>query len=147
MILNKKHETTRQLRVIYTDGERMELGKQLAGVHQALGQTEKDFDMVKADFKARITGHEAKIEDLSNKVASGYSVKEVKCRWYMDRPVKGVKQLIREDAFEVVETLDMTEADKQGELALEAEQLGSPTGVANSGVVQVQADKEKEDDQ
>ncbi len=139
MKLDKKNETVRNLRVIYTDAERLELGKQLAGAHQDLAQTNNDLDSVKQDFKARITAHEAKIGDLSNKVATGHRVEQVKCLWNFDEPKKGQKTLSRVDTFDVVEVVDMTEADKQGELAIGQEDLKA--GVAGDGNVTVAADK------
>ncbi len=138
MKLNKKHETSRNLRVIYTDAERLELGKQLAGAHQDLAQTNNDFDSVKSDFKARVTAHEAKIGDLSNKVATGHRIEEVKCLWQMDAPKKGQKTLKRLDTGETVERAEMTESDKQGDLPLDD---GKKTGVAGDGTVEVAADK------
>ena len=134
-----KKQTSRHLRVHYTDAERLELGKQLAGVHQDLSQTNNDFDSVKTDFKARITGHEAKISDLSHKVSSGFRVEEVKCLWQMEVLSKHVKTLVRVDTFEVVETCDMTEVDKQVELPLTDNPIA---GIDGSGVVAVKADEQ-----
>ena len=80
MNATKKHETTRILRYTYTDPERLELGKALAQVHNELGQTNTDFDRVKAEFKSKISAHEAKIQDLSDTldwvVQKGYATAE-----------------------------------------------------------------------
>lgn len=137
---NKKHETIRNLRVIYTDTERLELGKQLAEVHQDLAKTNHDFDSVKTDFKARLTAHEAKISDLSNKVSTGFHVIEVKCAWQMDTPAKLKKTLVRLDTNEVVEVEDMSEADKQGDLPL-PDATPAVAGVAKDGTVKVKSDE------
>lgn len=115
---NKIHECTRMLRVVYTDAERLELGKQLADEHADLRGVNSDFDRVKAEFKSKITSHEAVIEDLSNKVSTGYRMETVKCNWVFDLPNPGMKTLIRSDTHEEIETTDMSEADKQAELEL-----------------------------
>ncbi len=136
--LTKKHETARQLRVIYTNPERLELGRQLADTHQALAQTNIDLDSIKTDFKSRIAAHDAKITDLSTKVSNGWRMEEVKCVWIMDDPKKGMKRLVRTDTAEDVETVEMTQSDKQAELALEEKK----PEVGAGGVVSVPADSE-----
>ena len=135
---DKKYETNRNLRVHYTDAERLELGKQLASVHQELAQTNSDFDSVKSDFKARLTSHEAKISDLAQKVSNGYCIKEVKCLWVMDTPQSGKKLLLRMDTQDTVEVEEMTAADAQAELKLE----DTKAGVDAQGNVTVAADRE-----
>ncbi len=141
MKLNKKHETTRNLRVIYTDPDRLELGKQLAGAYQDLSQTNTDLDSIKTSFKAKIAAHEANIADLSTKVANGWRIEEVKCVFEMDTPKKLHKTLRRLDTQEIVEVSEMTQADIQGELALEEEKASAVAGVAGDGNVKVDADK------
>lgn len=131
----KKNETSRMLRVHYTDAERLELGKKLADEHADLRQVNSDFDRVKADFKSKITTHEAKIEDFSNKVSTGYRIEDVKCRWNMDQPRAGEKTLVRADTDEIVEMTDMTTADKQAELKLADENAGAAT-LTPSGAIQ-----------
>lgn len=107
------------LRVVYTDAERLELGKKLADEHADLRSVNSDFDRVKADFKSKITTHEAKIEDLSNKVSTGYRIEDVKARWSLDEPKAGYKTLRRLDTKDVIETAEMTAADKQAEIELD----------------------------
>lgn len=140
---HKKNETERILRVNYTDPERLELGKQLAEVHNNLSQTNSDFDRVKAEFKSKISAHEAQIIDLSNKVSTGYRMVPVKCLWEMDKPKRGMKRLLRLDIEEakdaVVEVTDMTDADKQADLPLAED---SKAGIAGDGTVKVGSDKE-----
>jgi hypothetical protein len=148
----KKHETTRMLRVIYSNPERLELGKKLSETFNDLTQINADLDRVKADFKAKVTARESEIVDLSNKVSTGFHITEVKCLWEMDTPKTGVKELIRLDTGETVEMTDMTNSDKQGELPLSAEVTAdgkivqpatAPTGVEKDGSVTVPADSEK----
>jgi hypothetical protein len=116
--LNKKHETSRMLRVVYTDKARLELGKKLADEYAELRQVNSDFDRIKAEYKSKITSREATIEDLSNKVSTGFELVAVKCRWEMDQPEQGKKELIRLDTFEVIETGPMTTADLQSDMEL-----------------------------
>jgi len=151
---NKRLEETRHLRVVYTDAERLELGKQLAGTHGELNQINGDLDRIKAEYKAKIADKDAKISDLSNKVSTGFRIEPVACLWEMDKPKKNKKSLRRIDTQEVIETHDMTAADKQAELPLtemekklnEALPAGTTAtvvaGVAGDGNVTVAADTE-----
>jgi hypothetical protein len=125
-MLNKKLDTSRMLRVIFTDTERLELGKQLAEAHNELLRVKSDFDRVKADFKARQTDEEATISTISTNISSGYHMVETKCRWSMDLPLKGMKTLFRLDLNETVETCEMTEADRQVEIDLYVEPTPPP---------------------
>lgn len=140
--MKNKLETTRILRVIYTDSERLELGKKLAEAHNDLAQVNADFDRVKADFKAKTTAHEAQIVDLSNKVSSGYRMESVKCRWVFDQPKQGFKELLRLDTTpnEIIEHAEMTEADKQSELGID--ETPALAGIEKDGTVKVEADEE-----
>lgn len=148
----KKNETTRVVRVIYTDPERLDLGRKLAEAHGAMSQIEADFDMVKTSFKSKTAAKEAEIADLSTKVSTGFRLEPVKCLWEMDQPKPMKKQLRRVDTSEVIETEDMTERDKQVDLpltemaeklneALPAGVTATVTGVAGDGSVTVPADK------
>lgn len=145
--LTQKNQTSRVLRVLFTDAQRLELGKQLAEEHGVVAQTNADFDGIKASFKAKLTASEAKIVDLSNKVSNGYEMKPVPCQWQMDYPRPGVKTLFRLDGpegakGEIVEVIAMTEAEKTPELALNLDNpvLAAGTGIATDGSVTLPAD-------
>lgn len=109
----KRNECTRQCRYNFTPDERLERGRQLADEYQTLDSTNQDLDRIKKDFKARIEAHESRICTLAEQVRSGYELRETVCFWEYHQPVEGKKQLRRSDTMEVIETADMTEADKQ----------------------------------
>lgn len=144
----KQSETTRQLRVTIVDRERIELGRQLAEAAQKLETIAEDKKSAMAQFSADKSAAEAKIGSLSNQIANGYRVEAVKCSWLFDSPEVGKKQLVRMDTKEVVETLDMTDADKQGDLPLADPNNDGATvktvldSNPENGVVEVDADKE-----
>ena len=109
----KRNECTRQCRYNFTSDERLERGRNLADVYQELDTTNGDLERIKKDFKARIEAHEARIATLAEQVRSGYELRETVCFWEFNKPVEGKKQLRRSDNMEIIETTDMTEADKQ----------------------------------
>lgn len=114
----KNLETTRFLRVNYTDAERLEIGKKLGDELAELRSVNSDFDAIKSSFKSKISACESKIEDLSQKVSTGYRVEEVKCHWLLGISPATLKFLIRDDTSDTVETVEMTAADKQATLEL-----------------------------
>jgi hypothetical protein len=116
--INKKLDTSRMLRIVYTDAERLQLGRQLSEEFNELRGVNSDFDRVKANFKSKITSKEANIEDLSNKVSTGYHIADVKCRWELRSPDPLHKQLFRLDTGDCVETADMVTEDFQAEMEL-----------------------------
>ena len=153
MTKDKKHETIRILRVAFTDAQILEHGRNLAEEHNKMGQTNSDFDRVKSEFKSKLSASEARIVDLSNKVSTGYEMRDVRCLWAFDDPKAGKKTLRRLDTVdglpgETVEVCDMTEAEKTPELALNLDgtpALANPVlpagaGVDKDGTVKVPAD-------
>lgn len=142
-----KNETFRMLRVLFTDAERLELGKQLAEAHNETAQIESDFQRIKDEFKSKLSAVSTKITDLANKVSSGYEIKNVLCLVVMDTPKPGKKQVVRMDGptdgvREVVETHDMTEHEKTPELSLGLDNpvLPAGAGISHDGTVKVEAD-------
>jgi hypothetical protein len=153
-----KNETFRTLRVLFTDPQRLELGIQLAEARNETTQIESDFQRVKDEFKSKLSAVDARVTDLSNKVSSGYEMKEVKCAWVMDYPKPGKKTLVRLDLNNlgavlpaadlvgmkdhVVETADMTEAEKTPELNLGLDNpvLPAGAGISHDGTVKVASD-------
>jgi hypothetical protein len=109
----KRNECKRQCRYNYTRDERLEKGQCLADEYGALELVNADLERVKKDFKARIETHEAKIQDLAEKVRSGYELRETLCVYTYDEPKPGRKTLRRFDTQEVIAEEDMTGADTQ----------------------------------
>lgn len=147
MNAKNKHETFRVLRVAIPDDQRLELGKQLAQAHNETATIEGDLQRVKDEFKSKLSAVSARITDLSNKVSTGYEVKDVLCLWTMDSPKPGKKALARMDGpddlpREIIEIVDMTEAEKTPELALNLDNPVLPSGVsiAGDGSVKVASD-------
>lgn len=116
--VRKPVPTTRHLRHEFDKDERLENAKQLAEALSESDRIDGELERVKADFKSRTTTVQAKIGGLRDKVTSGYEMRETRCEWRYDDPKKGKKSLYRLDTDTIVETVEMSEADKQGELPL-----------------------------
>lgn len=139
-----KNECFRTLRVTFTPAERLELGIQLAEARNETTQIEADLQRVKDEFKSKLSVVDARVTDLSNKVSSGYHMTQVKCMVLFDHPKPGKKSVARLDVpfgvVEIVETHDMTEAEKTPELDLDNPVLPSGAGISHDGTVKVEAD-------
>lgn len=115
----KKPKTTeRTLRYSFTSMEKMELGIKLANTLSDIVQIEQDLDKIKTEFKSRTASAEASLNAIRDKINSGYEMRQTKCEIHLDKPEAGRATVIRLDTGEVVETRDMTEAEKQAELEL-----------------------------
>lgn len=128
----KRNECVRQCRYNFTSEERLERGRQLADEYQSLDTTNSDLERIKKDFKARIETHETRIGTLAEQVRSGYELRETVCFWRYNSPEAGKKQLLRADTLEIIETADMTEADKQ--LVMEAVDAAAAAAQQGQGV-------------
>jgi hypothetical protein len=149
-----KNETSRILRVSFTDAQILELGRNLAEAHNENAQIESDFQRIKDEFKSKLSAVDALKVDLANKVSSGYEMKSVLCLWLMDSPTPGKKTLVRIDQEwsnppssksvkdNTVEVADMTEAEKTPELALGLDNpvLPAGAGISHDGTVKVPSD-------
>lgn len=143
--------TERALRHVFTNEESLENAKQLAECLMETNRIEQDFDRVKSDFKSRLSSVDARIGQLRDKVSSGYEIVTTPCEWRFDDPAPGRKSLWRLDTDELVETQEMTTADKQVELPLVpgapltaslAPVLDRAVATSRGGVVACEADGE-----
>lgn len=104
-----------------TDKERREYGISLATTLGDMEQVESDKKREMDHFKDRISGMQARADELSRKVRDGKEWREVECRVYYGTPDKEHKQTIRFDTGETVSTERMTEMDLQLVMPLEDE--------------------------
>ncbi len=107
------------LKYPFTKDEIREHGISLADATAAIAQIEKDFDNIKAEWKARGTAVTAQIASLTNKVRDGFEYRDIECEETYNDPVNGQKTIRRLDTFETVKIVEMTESDCQRVLDLE----------------------------
>lgn len=112
-------KVTQRLRCNLSDEEKINAGKELAEATNELSSIEEDKTQVMADFKAQVTAQEAKVSMLSNKLRSGYELRNVQCEVIFGVPESHQKQTVRLDTNEIVSTETMSEEEKQGNLPLE----------------------------
>lgn len=116
---NEVKKITRKLRCLMSHDELLEAGRQLAEATNSLTELDSDKAEIVAEFKAKISAAEAQIMALSNKLRTGYEFRDVACEVAYGVPELGFKQTTRLDTKEVIETLPITEEEKQRVMELE----------------------------
>ncbi len=106
-------KTERLLQVKLTTDDRLRYGAEMAEVKEMKDRLEQQASEVSKDFKAKIATQDTRMGSLSSVLRCGYEYKTIECLIHLDMPKKGQKSTVRQDTGEIVETLDMTDSDKQ----------------------------------
>lgn len=109
-------KTEQSLRVNFTEKELLEIGKRLAEANRELEAAESEKRSITGTLKAKCDGIAARISQHSGELTNGYTYRQVPCEVRFDTPSKSMKQTIRLDTGETVETAAMTLAEMQAEL-------------------------------
>lgn len=111
-------KTERYLRCHFTDSELLTISKEMSQNVAQKAQAENDKKRMAKEFDARIATMDAAIDLASEKVRSGYECRNVVCSVTYNAPKVGMKEVRREDTFELVEAVMMTSGEMQEELPL-----------------------------
>lgn len=137
----EQQKTKRTLKYEFSYGEMLDLGRDLSAKNQELRQLEEQKKSVVAEFGSRIAVAKEQISSLSDKVASGYEMRETTCMIDYHVPVRGKKTMTRSDTNESwVEPMNDTDHNlfnqwEQRELEIqesEEDELGSEPVVKES---------------
>lgn len=96
----EQQKTKRTLKYEFTSDEMLELGRDLSAKNQELRQLEEQKKSVVAEFGSRIAVAKEQISSLSDKVASGYEMRETTVMIDYHLPERGKKTLTRTDTGE-----------------------------------------------
>jgi hypothetical protein len=100
----------RALTYTFSQREKEELGKELANKNLQLAEHEAGKRSVVSSYASQITTDKENIAALSNKLASGYEIRETVCEVEYHTPEKNIKRLVRTDTNESW-TEPMTDVD------------------------------------
>jgi hypothetical protein len=92
-----KNSEKRWLRYDFTAPEIHDLSMDLANKTQQFQTVSDEKKSVSSQFKSRLDSIQSDLNSLSNKVASGYEIREVECEVKYHRPEQGKKTIIRKD--------------------------------------------------
>jgi hypothetical protein len=98
-----------------TDDEVKAKGEALAETHRQLNAVKADKKATNADFKSKIDKLEAEKNHLSDTIHDGKELRSVDCFWERDDG-RGRMVLTRSDNKQIVEERAMTDAERQKEL-------------------------------
>ena len=96
----EQQKTKRTLKYEFTSDEMLELGRDLSAKNQELRQIEEQKKSVVAEYGSRIAIAKEQISSLSDKVASGYALRETTVMIDYHLPERGKKTLTRTDTGE-----------------------------------------------
>ncbi len=96
----EQQKTKRTLKYEFIPTEMLELGRDLSAKNQELRQIEEQKKSVVAEYGSRIAIAKEQISSLSDKVASGYEMRDVTVMIDYHWPERGKKTLTRTDTGE-----------------------------------------------
>lgn len=106
-------KVTRFLPVKLTEAETLEMAKTMGEKMLEVDNLESEKKAFMAKNKLQSEGLEAELSQLGKCVREGSEEREVECLWNFNTPVRGMKQLVRLDNYEVIDEKDMTDNDKR----------------------------------
>lgn len=92
-----KQTERRSLKYEFSNPEILELSKELANKTQETRQLEEQKKSVVSEYASKTNIAREQVLLLSDKVASGYEVRDVECEVQYHSPTEGMKTLTRED--------------------------------------------------
>lgn len=118
--MKDKIETVkRMLQCQLTDREKREFGMKLANLRLNHEETENRKKAAAEQFKMELTAIDLGIQNTAQIIRQEFESLNVECKWVFNYEM-GFKDLIRQDTFETVETLGLTQEERQRELDLKA---------------------------
>jgi len=121
----EERKFNRLLKVSFTPPEKIEMSEQIASAIRNLKKVQDDLATVKAQFQSKIKEHEAEIASLSERINSGWEMRNVGCREVRDFNTGSV-YVFRDDTEELIEERAMTAEERQPELPFKETEVETP---------------------
>ena len=109
-----QYNETKKLICKLTEHECMERGEELAQVFKGI----QELEVERARINAQIKPKQQRVEQLVTIIDTKLEEREVECDWRFDW-IKGVKVLVRSDTFEEVDSVKISEEERQIKLDLD----------------------------
>lgn len=111
---------TKILKVPLTDPELIQTGDDLATEHNDLRGVNNELESIRADYKAKVKAHEARIEILSIRMRDKFEMRPVDCNEQKNYAAK-VLTVMRIDTGAIIESRDLRQDELQIPLPLDGE--------------------------
>lgn len=107
-----EHKEVIQAQHKFTEKEQVDISQELCREIQRHGELESQLKHVQSDFKSKMKGIQSHIDELSNKINSGYEFRplEVKVEFF---PKEGTKKYFHPKSGELIRSEAMTPSDFQ----------------------------------
>lgn len=132
------------LKCDFTAEELKEISSQLAREAANMAEAEENKKAATAQFAEKIASAKARVASLARQVNQGYEMRNVECRVLLDKPKRGLVQVVRADTGEIVKERPMSDSEKQGSLPLGGrvqEVLNTVADEINSGAFDTKRSK------
>lgn len=106
-------KTRRWLKYAFSPTEITSFSQDLASRVQSLNRLEEEKKEIADSFKARMSAEGAKINQISLWITNGFDFRDIDCEVQYHTPKTGVKSIVRLDTGELVETIEMGDAEMQ----------------------------------
>jgi hypothetical protein len=115
--------TTRSIKHVFTEDERLEMGRRLSDAYVAVDEAKSRLETFKAQMKGEIKGYEGIIMASVAKLHTGYAMESIECEVINDYEA-GMIQYRSLNTDEIVDSRPMTEAERQVEIEFPEESEG-----------------------
>lgn len=120
-VARRKSWVERDIETPLTNEEKTKLSKQLVEALEALEDAEERKGEVAAQFSGEIKTHKATYKSIVRAIRRGHVMRTVRCPVRFNKPKEGFKQIVNPDGDKVLETMAMSEFEKQENLFAEME--------------------------
>lgn len=107
---------TQYLKCMLTEDEIKQAGQDMALAKQEKSKHEGEAKGAATQYKNLIQEADNRMDKAAMLISNGYEFRTVPCKAVMNSPVKGQKQIVREDTGELVRQDKMCQEDEQGTL-------------------------------
>lgn len=111
---------SRLLPVALTDTDRLRFCQEMADAKDQKDRLEAQAKEVSQDFKAKIAAQDTLMGSRASSIRAGYQYMDTPCEVRLATPTPNQKTIVRLDTMAVVETLEMTDEDRQALLPFPA---------------------------
>lgn len=119
MVQSKEITETRTLKHVLSAEEKADLSGNMARAIERISSLQSELKAISAEFKSKIAAEEMVAQDAARAVNNGWVMQPVKC---VTKPAVGrpFMETWRTDTWELIAVREMTEAERQENLPLEA---------------------------
>lgn len=114
--IKRVDKTTMPVKFVFSDTDKLNLSQTLTGHMTTRDSLEDQMKTVSSEYKAKIKVVDGQIDEVRNKLVSGYEMRDTNVLIHFNKPRKGLKRIIHAGTKEVIRDETMSPADLHAEL-------------------------------